>query len=213
MKEEKLIQFKIHILGISPQISRRFIVRDSTTILELHHLLQMIMGWDGFFLHEFHILGSYYGCSYSNDREVPLSHFGFKEKEKFTYTYNFYEFWEHELRVEKIIPLSSNYYYPKVIAGKRACPVEGIGGAEYYAEAINSQLEWCYENLIQIAECIERKKLPEIDFDDIPSWYLTHDSEKFEKERVNKALCKLYEKKDDPDFWYTLGDYTDFFED
>ena len=138
--EEKLIQFKIHIVGISPRIFRRFVVRDSTSISQLHHLIQMIVGWDGYFLHEFHIWGRYYGSFYSNDYRVPLSHFAFKEKDKFTYTYNFYEFWEHELRVEKITPLSLNDYSPKVISGKRACPIEGIGGAKYYYEEAISLL-------------------------------------------------------------------------
>lgn len=210
--EEKLIQFKIHILGISPQILRRFVVSDRTSIAKLHHLLQMIMGWDGYFLHEFRILGCYYGSSYSNDCDVPLSHFNFKEKDKFTYTYNFYDFWEHELRVEKIMPLVDDYHYPKVIAGKRACPLEDIGGAKYYEEAITRQRVWCYENFLYAAECINEKRLPEINFDEVPSWYLTHDSEIFEKKSINKALKKLYQKNSDPDFWDTLGDYSEFFE-
>ncbi len=31
-------QLKIHLLGISPQISRRVLVRDDTTLAELHHI-------------------------------------------------------------------------------------------------------------------------------------------------------------------------------
>lgn len=78
MIEEKLIQFKIHILGISPQIFWRFVVRDSTSIAQLHHLIQIIVGWDGYFLHEFHIWGRY-SSFYNNDCEVPLSHFALKK--------------------------------------------------------------------------------------------------------------------------------------
>lgn len=212
MIKANLIQFKIHILGISPQIFRRFVVSDNISISQLHHLIQMIVGWDGYFLHEFHIQGRYYGSFYSNDCEVPLSHFAFKEKDKFTYTYNFYEFWEHELRVEKITPFSLNECSPKVITGKRACPIEGIGGAKYYEEAVRKQILWCCDMLEEVVESIEDKRLPEIDFDEVPSWYLTHDSEKFDKSRINKALKKLYQKNGDPDFWYTLEDYSEFFE-
>ena len=32
-------QLKIHLLGISPQISRRVLVRGDTTLAELHHVL------------------------------------------------------------------------------------------------------------------------------------------------------------------------------
>ena len=158
-------------------------------------------------------LGTLLWSFYSNDCGLPLSHFGFKEKDKFTYTYNFYEFWQHELRIEKISPLGSSSHYPKVLAGKRACLIEGIGGAKYYEEAITRQLLWCYDMLEEVVESIEDKKFPDIDFDEAPSWYLHHNFENFDKNIINKTLSKLYQKNDDPDFWYTLGDYSEFFED
>ena len=39
-------QLKIHLPGISPQISRRVLVRGDTTLAELHHLFQVVMGWE-----------------------------------------------------------------------------------------------------------------------------------------------------------------------
>jgi len=115
--------------------------------------------------------------------------------------------------LKKIASLSSNDNYPKVIDGKRSCPIEVIGGAKYYQEAITRQFLWCYDMLEEVAESIEDKKFPDIDFDQVPSWYLHHNSEKFDKNSINKALSKLYQKNGDPDFWYTLGDYSEFFED
>ena len=35
-------QLKIHLLGISPQISRRVLVRGNTTLVELHHIFQVV---------------------------------------------------------------------------------------------------------------------------------------------------------------------------
>lgn len=67
--------------------------------------------------------------------------------------------------------------------------------------------------LEEVVECIEDKKFPDIDFDEAPSWYLHHNFENFDKNIINKTLSKLYQKNDDPDFWYTLGDYSEFFED
>jgi len=37
---------KVHILNISPMIYRRFIIDGNTHIAELHHLIQMMMGWE-----------------------------------------------------------------------------------------------------------------------------------------------------------------------
>ena len=34
-------QLKIHLLGISPQISRRVLIRGDTTLAELHHIFQV----------------------------------------------------------------------------------------------------------------------------------------------------------------------------
>ena len=35
-------QLKIHLLGISPQICRRVLVRGDTTLAELHHIFQVV---------------------------------------------------------------------------------------------------------------------------------------------------------------------------
>lgn len=39
-------QLKIHRLGISPQISRRVLVRGDITLAELHHIFQVVMDWE-----------------------------------------------------------------------------------------------------------------------------------------------------------------------
>ena len=46
---------KVHILNISPMIYRRFIIDGNTHLAELHHLIQMMMGWGNQHLHTFHI--------------------------------------------------------------------------------------------------------------------------------------------------------------
>ncbi|OWP61577.1 hypothetical protein CDA63_18715 [Hymenobacter amundsenii] len=35
-------QLKIHLVGISPQICRRVLVRGDTTLAELHHVFQIV---------------------------------------------------------------------------------------------------------------------------------------------------------------------------
>ena len=50
-------QLKIHLLGISPRISRRVLVRGDTTLAELYHIFQVVMGWENWHLHRFSSLG------------------------------------------------------------------------------------------------------------------------------------------------------------
>jgi len=39
-------QLQIHLVGISPQICRRVLVRGDTSLAELHHVFQVAMGWE-----------------------------------------------------------------------------------------------------------------------------------------------------------------------
>lgn len=220
MKTEQIIQFKIHILGVSPQIYRRFVVSDTTNIAQLHHLIQMIMGWKCYHLHQFHIFGKYYGIYYSggmsfssNPCDITLASFDFRKGDKFTYCYNFYDNWVHEMRVEKVTLLSNHYQCPEVIEGKRACPIEDIGGPKQYQQAIIDQHCWIYEWVYYLAECLEANEMPKLDADSFPHWYLTHHSEEYDKTKINKAIEKLYQEKGDCNFWRNLRDYYDFFED
>ncbi len=54
-------------------------------------------------------------------------------KDKLIYEYDFGDSWEHELLVEKILPLEAGKGYPVCLTGKRACPPEDCGGIWGYA--------------------------------------------------------------------------------
>jgi hypothetical protein len=58
------------------------------------------------------------------------------EKEKFHYLYDFGDSWEHEILVEKILPLEKGTHYPVCVTGKRACPPEDCGGPYGYEELL-----------------------------------------------------------------------------
>ena len=50
--------------------------------------------------------------------------------------YDFGDYWEHEILVEKILPLEKGTHYPVCVTGKRACPPEDCGGATGYEELL-----------------------------------------------------------------------------
>jgi Plasmid pRiA4b ORF-3-like protein len=53
----EIFQLKITLLGVNPPIWRRVLVPRDLTLAQLHTVLQTVMGWENYHLHEFHIGG------------------------------------------------------------------------------------------------------------------------------------------------------------
>jgi hypothetical protein len=60
---------------------------------------------------------------------VLLGQFGFRLRERFLYEYDFYDNWEHDIRLEKVLPLNSKRVFPVCIRGQRPRPrtLEDLG--------------------------------------------------------------------------------------
>lgn len=139
LKQAHVYQLKVWILEISPMVWRRILVRSDSTIADLHYTIQIAIGWSDLHLNRFHIHGQEYGVyhdggtSFSDNPElVLLSTFGFRTRERFLYEYDFGDAWQHEIRVEKCLPLEPKKIYPVCIDGKHAVPPEECGGALAY---------------------------------------------------------------------------------
>ena len=98
--EPVIYQLKVVLLGISPMIWRRLLVSSTSTIADLHYILQITMGWSDDHLHRFRIHGKEYGIariggiSFSNDPDkVRLKDFQFRINERFLYEYDFTDDW------------------------------------------------------------------------------------------------------------------------
>jgi hypothetical protein len=50
------------------------------------------------------------------------------------YTYDFGDDWEHDIRLEKVLPAELQAGHPVCLAGKGACPPEDCGGAWGYTD-------------------------------------------------------------------------------
>jgi hypothetical protein len=104
-------QFKVVLRGVSPMIWRRILLRSDQTIADLHYTIQIAMGWSDSHLNRFHIHGKDYGVAHEggiwfddNPEKVPLAGFGFRLRERFLYEYDFDDLWEHDVRLEKVLP-------------------------------------------------------------------------------------------------------------
>jgi hypothetical protein len=122
-------------------IWRWLLVHSDNRIADLHHFIQIAMGWEALHLHRFIIHAQEYGiyrCGgigfHSDAYQVRLHHFGFRRNEKFRYDYDFGDDWQYEIRVEAILPVEDKQVYPMCIAGKWAAPPEDCGGVEGYVE-------------------------------------------------------------------------------
>ncbi len=142
--KQVVYQLKITLRGIRPPIWRRIQVSGESTLYDLHLILQRAMGWGGGHLHEFQVFGTCYGDpsedlgpDVKNETKISLKRLLTEEKEKFFYLYDFGDSWEHQIVVEKILPLDKNTRYPVCLAGKRACPPEDCGGPWGYQELLD----------------------------------------------------------------------------
>ena len=139
--EPSIYQLRAVMLGISPLIWRRLLVRSDSNIADLHDTLQIAYGWSGDHLHRFFIHVRQYGLAYlsgitfrDDPRRIKLSGIGLRVKEKFLYEYDFIDQWRHLIRVEANLPSEPDQLYPVCIGGKRAAPPEVCGGPWAFME-------------------------------------------------------------------------------
>ena len=153
-KVKNAYQIKISLNGIKPPIWRRVLVEDDISLDEFSEIIQSAMGWDGYHLYDFNIDGLSYQLSNEDDfdsgdedsSQTLLRDVVFKENQKFIFTYDFGDNWEHTILIEKILPFDNNKNYPLCIKGKRNCPPDDCGGV------------WGYQNFL---EAIKNKDHPE----------------------------------------------------
>ena len=76
---EAVYQLKVTLDGIRPLIWRRIQVRGDITLFKLHKILQVVMGWYDYHLHQFVIEGEDYSVIC---READMLGDDFKEEKK-----------------------------------------------------------------------------------------------------------------------------------
>ena len=182
----KIYQLKIHLLGASPMVWRRLLLRDDTSLAHFHGVIQLVMGWENFHLHNFDISGKSYGLSYPGAggwfsdcaTTTLLRDLNLRIKDKFKYTYNYFANWKIQIRVEKILDFKKGQQYPFCKAGSNAGPFEEVRSMEHF-EAIRDL--FCY---------------PENDFFKILQFheniYFPWKSNVFKKKVINAWLKKEY---------------------
>lgn len=182
-KPNTIYQLRIRLTDLQPPIWRRVEVEDCT-LLKLHKIIQVSMGWENVRVWQFEIDGEEYGDDvmdevfeeeFNSARKCKLSRFIETGVKRFLYTYDFEDKWLHTIDVEKTLKAAPNVKYPRCVDGKRACPPESCGGP-------------CgYENFLDALSHPEdtEHELASVWLDD------EFDAEAFDLDAVNLKLAKV----------------------
>jgi hypothetical protein len=130
----RTVRLRVALREVEPRVVRVIDVPASSTLPELHELLQSAIGWTDSHLHQFVIGDVRYGTPdvdnelhEADERSVHLRDL----PDTFLYLYDFGDGWEHD--VEKIGPGDTD---PGCIDGEGTCPPEDCGGSPGYAQLL-----------------------------------------------------------------------------
>lgn len=138
-----ILQLHIELLGTTPKVWRRVLVPDTITLTKLHSVIQAAFGWNHTHVHEFITSGGErYGSSDPFDAMEGVTS---GEKVRLTtvlqtaplsYVYDFGDYWEHRIKVEKAHTPDPQIQLPFCIGGANATPPDDCGGVPGYEEFV-----------------------------------------------------------------------------
>jgi hypothetical protein len=158
-----LNQLKITLRYSEPPIWRRVIVRADMTLDRFHWVIQTAMGWTNSHLHQFLVGRTCYGVpdrefddlgEMLNEKRYTVADLAPTAKQKFIYEYDFGDSWEHEVRVEKVLPPDPAFKHPVCLAGAHACPPDDCGGIHGYYEMLEALADPKHERHEEMLEWI-----------------------------------------------------------
>lgn len=145
----QVYQLKVVLRDCSPLIWRRLLVTRFLSVAQLHAILQITMGWEDLHLHRFRIHGKEYGLYREggiwfddNLHQAILADFKLRPGERSVYEYDMGDFWQHDIRLEQVLPLDPRKTYPVCVAGSGDCPPEDCGGPPGYESLLAERYSW-----------------------------------------------------------------------
>ncbi len=119
---------------------------------------------------------------------MRLRDFHFRCKERWVYEYDLADRWQHEIRLEQILPLDPAKSYPICLAGKRRTPLEDCGGPWAFMALRDAHPLW--EVTAQFAQLLleHRDELEDYreELGRLGYWIVCED---FDRQAVNRRLA------------------------
>jgi len=136
LRDFPLYQLKVTLVDSQPAIWRRFQVNKEATLLKLHDILQIVMGWDDAHLHEFKIGELRFGAPEPDEDYDVIDEAGVKlvqvaptDPITFEYVYDFGDGWQHEVAIECGVDKKTGVRYPTCVEGPEEFDLEAINRA------------------------------------------------------------------------------------
>lgn len=124
---------RISLNGSNPEVWRRVHV-PSISLESLHHVIQVVMGWQDAHLHGFEIGASRVPAPDDgapiDEGSVKISQFYLANHKQFTYIYDYEDQWCHTIELEDLVPRNPDACYPYCTGGGEASPHEDTGGID-----------------------------------------------------------------------------------
>ena len=180
-----MFTFHIKLIGTEPLVSRTFKVSTESSMYVLHHIIQVVMGWNNYHLYQFEFGELVIGDKRLWDedemgpitdvKEVSVGEVFTNVRTTAVYEYDFGDGWMHHLELVDRSIHPTQEVLPLVISGENACPPEDCGGIHGYKELL---------------EVLKNPKHPE--YRETKVWVgSTFNPTKFSVDACNKELGKL----------------------
>ncbi len=183
-----LLQLHISINHIRPEIWRRVVIHDKTTLYELHHIIQIAFGWQNYHLYFFESGNLTFGDQrlWENEnpamlevKDWPAGKLFKEEGDHVHYEYDMGDSWGHTVILEKIIQPDQEMTGPVPVCtgGARNAPPEDVGSIPGYHQLIEAM-----------------KKPRSREFREYKEWQgKVYDPEECDIFRINEGLLNLSE--------------------
>jgi len=137
-----VLRLRVTLADVVPTVWRRLLVRGDIGLAQLHHVLQVAMGWQDRHLHNFRFGSQTFGTQiddYPSDEldeaQMTLQR-AIGDGRRFRYVYDFGDDWVHEVVVEDVVTTRNALRSAVCVDGQSACPPEDCGGPPGYAELL-----------------------------------------------------------------------------
>lgn len=148
---EPIARIRIELEGTQPLVWRELDVPLSMTLAALHDLIQIVMRWWDYHLHEFMVDEKVYGVPDPEDefyerkvyqaKSIRLGTLIERGVREFLYVYDFGDNWRHRITVQDLRQGDADVEYPHFVAGARRAPPEDVGGITGFVEFLEAMAD------------------------------------------------------------------------
>ena len=159
---ETITRVRIELEGTEPLVWRELDLPLSTTLASLHDIIQVVMRWQDYHLHEFVVGDKIYGVPDLDDvfderkvykeKSIRLGTLMDRGIREFLYLYDFGDNWQHRIIIDEPRQGELGVEYPRFVDGARRAPPEDVGGLPGFEEFLDARAHPEHEQFQQMLD-------------------------------------------------------------